>query len=82
MLSINIFLCFQLLDFLIQLIYPKIEQEEIEHSIEIVVLAGNQMVGRRILLIISVLIWFKLCLLAKWLQADFVMLRGGVVLLC
>lgn len=36
-----------LLDFLIQPIYPKIEQEEVEHSSgEIVVLAGNQMVGR------------------------------------
>lgn len=29
------------------------------------------MVGRGMLLIICVLVWLKLCLLAKWLQFDF-----------
>lgn len=39
------------------------------------------MVGRGILLITGVLIWPKLCLLAKLLQSDLVTLQDGVVIL-
>lgn len=39
------------------------------------------MVGRGILLITGVLIWLKLCLLAKLLQSDLVSLQDGVAIL-